>query len=144
MAKWRLLYHLVWTTKERAMLITPAMEPFIYQRLAAKCHDLGGYAFAVNGMPDHIHVITSIPPTVTVSQFLGDLKGASSRLVSLEFKIQFAWQRGYGAFTISQPNLKKAVQYVENQKEHHRTGKIIYDYEEISDEEEENDPSIQS
>jgi putative transposase len=124
--KWILLYHIIWTTKKRAMLIEPHMEAFLYQRLGAKCHEMGGYAYAVNGMPDHIHIVASIPPTILVAKFIGELKGFSSRIVGLEYKIPFAWQRSYAVFSVSKSNLPIAVEYVENQKEHHRTGNIVF------------------
>lgn len=125
MPYWRLYYHFVWATKERRPLITPEIEDQVYKVIAHKCSQLGGWAYAVNGMPDHIHVIAAVPPRMSPAEIARNLKGASGHFVQNEIDIPFRWQRGYGVFSLSQRGLDTAAAYVRNQKEHHRSGSLI-------------------
>jgi len=73
-------------------------------------------------MDDHVHLLLGMPPTVTVSQILKQLKGGSSvwGKDNLPGCRSFAWQDGYGAFTVSKSNMSEVEQYIRNQREHHR------------------------
>ena len=133
MSKWRLLYHVVWATKGRQPIILPEMEAYLYEMIGVKGNELGGHVFAANGMTDHVHIVTSIPPRIAVAKYIGDIKGYTSRLVSLKFECPFKWQEGYGIFTVSVPNLRVAIQYVERQKEHHAAGTTIQALEQTLD-----------
>ncbi|GIK64945.1 MAG: transposase [Chloroflexota bacterium] len=125
----KLYYHFVWATAKREPFITPEVEPALHRYLTQKVHEQKAYLHIVNGMPDHIHLIASLPPTLRVSDFVQILKGGSSHFVSTELQIPFAWQKGYSAFTISEPNLPKAIEYVLHQKTHHATGTTFAVYE---------------
>lgn len=89
MTYWRLFYHLVWTTKRREPMITSDIEPDLYRALAHKAIEINTSVYAINGMPDHVHVVASIAPTVGIPHFVQMLKGSSSRFVHLEFKTIF-------------------------------------------------------
>ncbi len=75
MPRYRLFYHFVWTTKERLPLITEAIRQPIFGAIGAKMMELGGIAHAVNGMPDHIHIVATVPPTAVLSEVVRKLKG---------------------------------------------------------------------
>jgi putative transposase len=111
----RLFYHLVWSTKNRLSLIGPDIEERLYSYLCQKASDMGAKVHAVNGLEDHIHLIIEIPPKISVAEAIKRMKGASSH----EFS-ELHWQRGYGALSISERNLDLAIDYVQNQKEHHK------------------------
>jgi putative transposase len=92
---------------------------------------------ALNGMPDHIHIVVSIQPIFAVAEWVKLVKGVSSRdlnaaLPSLSSK--FRWQSGYGVFTISPRNVNVAIQYVERQKEHHLRQTTVVELENAGDE----------
>jgi REP element-mobilizing transposase RayT len=125
MPYWRLYYHIVWATDERQPLIETWIEDGLFRIIGDKCKDQGGLVYAINGMPDHVHVIAAAPPAMALSDFVKGLKGSSSRFVHTEFRIPFAWQVGYGIFSVSQRNLGRAIRYVRGQKEHHRSGELI-------------------
>lgn len=129
MAYWRQFFHIVWATHKRQPLLTPDIEPQVHRVVAALCAEQGGQAFAVNGMPDHIHVVTTIPPTLSTSAFVKTLKGSSSHFVTYELECPFRWQAGYGVLTISQRNLRHAIAYVNAQKQHHCSGHTFTAYE---------------
>ncbi len=118
----RFYYHLVWATRQREPLITPTIEPTLYKFLIRKCGDQRSHCYAINGMPDHVHLIVSISHLVAAAVFIKNLKGSSSHFVTSEFGIPFAWQGDYAAFTISERNLEAAMAYVQNQKTHHADG----------------------
>lgn len=83
----------------------------------------GMVALKVGGIEDHLRAIVRLPPTMAVSRALQLLKGGSSKWIHETFPAlaDFEWQDGYGAFTISKSRLPEVIQYVENQREHHRT-----------------------
>jgi putative transposase len=134
MPYWRQFFHLVWATKERQHFITPEIEPHLYRVMSSKCREMRSLAIEINGMPDHVHVIAAIPPSVLVANVVKNMKGTSSRFVHKEFGAPFEWQPGYGSLTISRINLKQAIAYVRRQKERHANNKIFRDLERTTDE----------
>ena len=134
MALWRLYYHIVWAVKSRFSLITDDIEKPLYQYLIGKADSLGGVVHTIGGIEDHIHLAVSIPPKIAVSDFVGKMKGSSSHHVSNEIQKAFAWQRGYGVFSFGLKQLETAVNYIRNQKKHHREGSIIRALEKFDDE----------
>ncbi len=137
MALWRLYYHLVWATKERLPLIDPKREPDLYNYIIGKADSHGCIVHAIGGIENHIHLVVSIPPTLSIVDFVKKIKGSSSHqmnqlLPSLEAK--FGWQRGYGVFSLGRKQLDEAIAYVKNQKQHHLQGTIIAALERETDE----------
>ncbi|MCB0160371.1 MAG: IS200/IS605 family transposase [Caldilineaceae bacterium] len=122
---WRSYAHLIWGTKERKAFIVPPIERPLRAQIVSKAGELGCYVYAINGMPDHIHVVLTIPPKISAADVVKSLKGSSSHFVNHVLRpssFHFAWQRGYGFLTLGQTQLPKAIAYVENQEEHHRSG----------------------
>lgn len=124
---WQLFYHLVWSTKNRAPLLTPKVERRIYSFLTSKAVGLNGVVYTLGGTVDHVHMVATIPPAISVAQFIGQVKGvASSRFNKLGSRsVRFGWQAEYGAFSIDAKRLASFIGYVERQKEHHDKGTII-------------------
>lgn len=128
MALWRLYYHLVWATKERHPFITPEIEPELYGYIIGKADTLGCITHAIGGIEDHIHLTSSIPPKLSIADFVQHLKGSSAyHLNHGDFRTMshFQWQRGYGVFSLGNKQLPEAIAYVVNQKNHHRQGTTI-------------------
>jgi REP element-mobilizing transposase RayT len=111
--KWSLYFHVVWTTKDRQPLITSELEAYLIPGIFMKAEELKGVVFAVSGMPDH--------------------KVFSARAVTLKYDFPFEWQQGYGVFSLSKRSLKRVMEYVERQKDHHHSGKTIGALEHTSD-----------
>jgi REP element-mobilizing transposase RayT len=133
MSYWRLHYHLVWATYTRLPLITPPRERIICQTIFAKARDLGLIVHAI-GMEDHLHVVVSIPPTLSLAQCVKQLKGASARAVNINStEASFHWQEGYGALTIGGRSLTSVIEYVSRQAEHHGRGTTTQAYERINE-----------
>jgi len=127
MPYWQLFYHVIWTTKQRRPLITSSVEPIIHGFLRRKAVDLGATVFALNGMADHVHLVVAIPPKISVSKFVGQVKAVAStkfnKLSSNE--LPFFWQKEYGVFSFDRKRLPNYVAYVRRQKEHHVQGTTI-------------------
>jgi len=123
----RLYYHLVWATKERMPLITSDVESELHGHLRGKAHALGAIVHEIESVDDHIHVVVSIPPKVSMSDFVGQLKGASAFHINHmpDSHRNFGWQRGYGVISVGPSGLDRAVSYVRDQKEHHKQGTTI-------------------
>ncbi len=123
MPYFRLFYHFVWATHERLPLITAANREPIHKCIAAKAQELGGIVHALNSLPDHVHLVVTVPPKVALATFIGQVKGSSSHLASrLKERAHpepFAWQAEYGVLSISERHLPVVVRYVQNQQKHH-------------------------
>ena len=142
MALWRLYYHLVWTTKDRHPFITADIEPVLYGYIIGKAHALGCITHAIGGIENHVHLVVSIPPKLSISDFVKGIKGSSAQHLNygLDQPIpHFTWQRGYGIFSLGSKQLTQAVTYVQNQKMHHCQGTTIAALEQ--DEHEEDTPA---
>src|ERR1700682_1891045 len=117
-----LLYHIVFSTKDRRPLITPEYEVRLYDYLGGTIRKLGGISLELNGTEDHIHLLAKLRPDRALSDVLRDLKANASGWmhdVFPELK-DFSWQRGYGAFTVSHSNVEEVRRYIARQKEHHQ------------------------
>jgi putative transposase len=82
MAMWGLYYHLVWATKERQLLISPAKETELYSYIIGKADTINCILHAIGGRENHIHLIVSIPPTQSIAEFVKNIKGSSSRYLN--------------------------------------------------------------
>ncbi len=80
---------------------------------------LGGIALEINGIHDHVHLLVKAPPTVRFSDFLRDIKANSSKKAKELGRPKFAWQRRYGAFTVSESQVEVVRNYIRKQEEHH-------------------------
>jgi putative transposase len=115
--------HIVFSTKDRTPTITGSLEPDLHSYLGGIVKSLKGEPVKINGTADHVHLCIRVSKTVSDSEFLQKLKGSSSRWVNEERKIagRFSWQAGYGWFSVSPTHVDRVIEYIEGQKEHHRT-----------------------
>jgi REP element-mobilizing transposase RayT len=116
------LTHCVFSTKERRRIINADMQTRLHSFIGgiARANDMK--ALAVGGVEDHVHILLSLPSTVSVAKALQLIKGGSSKWVHETFpsSCSFAWQEGYGAFSIGVSQIADTVAYIQNQQEHHR------------------------
>src|ERR1700704_2273623 len=117
-----LLYHIVFATKGREPWLTTAIRPRIHQYLGGAIRSEQGIALIVNGTVDHVHILAKLRQDKAISKAIGELKANSSGRISRTFRdaAGFAWQEGYGAFTVSESQVPKIRNYIERQEEHHR------------------------
>ena len=101
--------------------------------LATICRDRGGEALRVGGVAEHVHIVTTLPRTLSQAQLIEGIKKPSSKWIkALEARYRgFFWQRGYGAFSVSPSQLDTALKYLETQQEHHRTRTFQEEYRQL-------------
>jgi REP element-mobilizing transposase RayT len=101
--------------------IRPELNPDLHAYMGGIIRNLAGQALIVNGMADHVHLLVWLPPTVAIAEALRVLKANSSRWVhDTQGRRTFAWQAGYGAFSVSHSNTSVVVKYIQEQEKHHR------------------------
>ena len=134
--KLALYLHVIWTTWDRLPFITSSIERRLYRVLEGKTREMGCTVLALDGTSNHVHLVVSFPSNVSVAVLIKQIKGASSYFVNevLQPEVQFRWQGGYGAFTVSRWDVSKIIRYVKRQKEHHATDDLWSELEESFEE----------
>ena len=115
-------FHCVFSTKERRRLITPTLRDRLWPFLGGIARKNKMKAIEIGGMEDHVHILLSLPSTLSIAKALQLIKGGSSKWVHETFPEQrmFGWQVKYGAFSVSVSQLETIIQYIKDLKEHHR------------------------
>ena len=114
--------HVVFSTKDRIPLITRRVRKRVFPYIGGVIKGLGGKVIAIGGMPDHAHLVARLPTNMCVADFVRKIKANSSKWMNERATdMKFGWQRGYGAFSISQSVVSSVAQYVRNQERHHRS-----------------------
>jgi putative transposase len=117
-----LLYHIVFSTKQRASLITKEYQEELYRYIGGIIRAEGGVQLEIGGTNDHVHVLAKFKPAIAVSEMLAKVKANSSKWAN-DHKAKmrsFAWQEGFAAFTVSESKVPSVREYIKNQEEHHR------------------------
>ena len=120
----------VFAVKGRQNLIQSSFEKEVYSYIAGIIRNKGQKPLAVNGMPDHIHVLVGLKPVKEITDLIGDIKNNSTNFVNEKglLKQKFAWQEGYGVFSYSESNYGKVIEYIKNQKQHHKKRSFRQEY----------------
>lgn len=131
----QLYAHCVWATWDRLPLVTPQIEPQVYAVIASKCEELACTPIAIGGIEDHVHLLVQFPPTLPLTKLIGEVKGASSHLVTHKLAPHsfFKWQASYGVFTVSLRSLDQVAAYVRNQKQRHARNMLLAELERCAD-----------
>lgn len=112
----------VFAVKHRQTLIQPSWEERLYEYTTGIIRNKGQKLLAVNGMPDHIHILIGMKPACCLSDLVREIKKSTNEFIN-ENKFtgsRFNWQAGFGAFSYSHSHLDNVIRYIMNQKEHHR------------------------
>jgi putative transposase len=117
-----LLYHILFSTKGRRPLISPAMKPRLHDYIGGIVRGEDGDLLEINSVADHLHLLVRLHPTRAVADLLRLIKSNSSRWANEKFRRgpSFAWQEGYAAFTVSHSQVPRLVAYIRGQEAHHR------------------------
>ena len=129
----KVIVHIIFSTKAREPWLGLDVRPRMHAYLATVCRDLGAEVVRVGGVADHIHIVTTLPRTLSQAQLIEQIKKTSSKWIKAVYTRYrtFAWQRGYGAFSVSPSQLDAVLQYIDGQKEHHRTRTFQEEYREL-------------
>jgi len=117
-----LLYHIVFSTRERRPIITTERRPRLYDYVGGIIREFGGISLAIGGIEDHLHLLAKLRPDKDLSNVLRDLKANSSGWMHDVFPDarDFYWQKGYGAFTVSASEALAVSRYIADQERHHQ------------------------
>jgi REP element-mobilizing transposase RayT len=123
-------YHVVFSIKERHPSLSDNVRERLFGYLGGIARENDMKALGIGGAADHVHLLPSIPASLTVSKAIQLIKGGSSRWLKQTFADMnhFAWQAGYAAFTVSQSQLDDVREYVRTQAKHHRTKTFAQEY----------------
>ena len=115
------LYHCVFSTKERRKTILPKIQPRLWAYMGGIAREHQMKALGIGGMEDHVHILLSLPSSMSIAAAMREIKSASSRWMHETCAMpSFAWQEGYGAFSIGHSQIEATVRYIARQEEHHR------------------------
>ena len=118
------IVHLIFSTKDRAPFFTPEILPELHSYLATIARHADGECYRVGGVADHVHLAVRLSRTQTIAELVSELKTSSTRWLKdkalTPAMAKFAWQRGYGAFSVGPQDLEKVTAYIDGQEEHHR------------------------
>ena len=128
--------HAVFVVKYRASVIHNEWKEELYKYITGIIQSYNHKVLIINGMPDHIHVLFGMRPTQSLSDLMQDIKGSSSKWINEKklTKSRFEWQQGYGAFSYSKADLKKVINYIQNQEVHHTRKTFVEEYTALLDE----------
>jgi REP element-mobilizing transposase RayT len=107
-------------------MITPDLEPMLYQYMREAAEEAGGQIIELGGTADHVHILAAIRPDVALSSFMQRVKGSSSWRLGAEHEEHedFQWQTGFAAYTVTPFNLSPLREYVRDQKQRHEDGEL--------------------
>jgi REP element-mobilizing transposase RayT len=126
----------VFAVRFRKSLIHESWEENLYKYITGIFKNHDHKLLAINGMPDHIHILSGVRPTQSISDLMRDVKTSSSKWIK-EMNLtnnRFEWQDGYSAFSYSKRDLPNIIKYIMNQKEHHKTTSFLEEYRKMLDE----------
>jgi putative transposase len=131
--------HVTWHTIGSRALLTPPIEAETHRYLRQRMIDTNGvFVHEIGGTETHVHIAITVPPTLTISEYIGQLKGASSHHINHTNPTRdklLEWQTGYGVVSFGTKDLDWVKAYIRNQKEHHRRASAVDRLERINAEE---------
>ncbi len=132
----QILYHIVFSTKGRALVLHPDRREELFRYIWGIHQGLQCHLYRVNGMEDHLHILTSLHPSLSLSNYMRELKTGTSRWISKEgiFPGFTGWQDGYGAFTVSMREKDAVIRYIKDQQTHHQQTGYLDEYRRLLEE----------
>lgn len=120
----------VFAVKYRDGLIHSSFKDELYQYITGIIKNHNHKLLAINGMPDHVHILVGMRPTQSVSDLMQDIKGSSSKWINEKkfLKVKFEWQEGYGAFSYAKSQVNTVINYIKNQEQHHALRSFQQEY----------------
>lgn len=116
--------HIVFSTKNHYPLIKDELRTELHSYIIGTLSNLGSYTNEIYANPDHIHILCSLPRTITIAQLISKIKTSSSKWIKTKGISKFSWQDGYGIFSVSSSKVETVEKYIRNQPEHHK--KVIF------------------
>jgi REP element-mobilizing transposase RayT len=117
-----LIFHIIFSTKHRTPIILDNFKDELHAYIGGIAKGEGTLLLCIGGMPDHLHMMIRIKPIHSLSELMQRIKGKSSKWINQKryTRSKFYWQSGYGAFSVSESQLSKLKEYIQNQTDHHK------------------------
>lgn len=122
--------HIVFAVKGRQNLISVKWKDELNKYITGIVTNEGQKLIAINGMPDHMHILIGMKPTATLSNIVRDIKANSSKFINQKQWVagKFEWQQGFGAFSYSHSQLNTVINYIQKQEKHHKVKTFKEEY----------------
>ncbi len=132
----QLLYHIIFTSYKRQPILTKVHRPVLFKYISGILKEKKCHLYQINGVEDHIHILTHVHPTISLSNLVNDIKIASGAMIKIEnlFKKFQGWQNGYGGFTCAYSEKNNLITYIINQEEHHKKLSFLEEFIKILEE----------
>ena len=132
----KLNLHIVFHVKKTRIRIRIEDLPTVFKYIGGIISNVGGIPLAVGGISNHIHILAIMPKTMNVTEFVRVIKANSSKWIKTldDYYEPFAWQEGYGVFTVSPSVINVTKRYIENQAKHHHEEPVVDEYKRLLDE----------
>ena len=129
----RIYIHIVFAIQGRVNLLRRENKEELHKYITGIIHNKNQKLFAINCMPDHIHIFISMNPSISISDLVRDIKSNSSRFINTKRWVQgkFKWQEGFGAFSYGHSQIDAVVKYILDQEKHHATRTFKEEYLEL-------------
>ena len=126
----QLLFHVVFSTKNRQRTLPDGHREVLYRYIWGIHKNLDCHLYRIGSIDDHVHILTAIPTTLSLADYVKEVKTGSSRWLKeqAEFRRFEGWQDGYGAFTATFSEKDSLVEYIKGHAEHHRTESLLDEY----------------
>jgi len=126
----QICYHIVFSTKQRQPTLKVERRPDLFRYIWGILKNRNCYLYRINGADDHVHILSSLHPAVSLADLVKDIKTGSSLWIKNEgvFGMFSNWQDGYAAFTYSIEQIDPLVEYIKGQEEHHRRTTFAEEY----------------
>lgn len=120
----------VFSVQSRFCVIHPEWENNLYRYISGIIQNKGHKLLAINGMPDHLHILFGLRPNQSLSSLIQEVKSNSSKWINENGFVsgKFSWQEGFGTFSYSKSQIGRVAAYIQNQKDHHKTRSFIDEY----------------
>ena len=123
---YELYYHIIWGTKKRMELIDEYIDKLLKEKVLKKIKELESQQLEFNTYLDHCHLLATIPPKISISDFVGKIKGYSSHEINkIRGEKCIQWQSGFGVLSLSKKGVPFVKKYIQNQKQHHKNKTVI-------------------
>ena len=129
----QILYHIIFSTKDRRRAIRKEHRDDIYRYIWGIHKNLNCHLYRIGGTDDHVHILTSLHPTLALSKYVEKVKTGSTNWIRREnlFSNWPGWQDGYGAFTAAWADKDAIIEYIKGQEEHHRRVTLLDEYRQL-------------
>lgn len=126
----QIYYHIVFSTKHREPVLVAEHREELFRYIWGIIRNKNSHLYRINAVEDHLHILSSLHPTVALADFIKDIKVASNGWIKEQqlFPHFKGWQDGYGAFTASHADKDRLIEYIKSQQEHHRKETFLDEY----------------